>query len=211
MFDGWTDRKGSTLLNLLVDFPKGTMFIKSVDASTHIKNAATSCELLDGVFREIGVQNVVQIITDNATNYVSVNRMLMERHHTLFWTLCATHCIDLMDDDMGKLSFIKEVIDMARSFPKFIYNHAFVLSLMRRYNRRHDETAIAKMVYSNTFWQGIEEACSVCEPIVKVLRLVDGDKLAIAYLYEAIRSHYADNGSVMLDRHMMLWDVIDSR
>ena len=60
--------------------------------------------------------------------------------------------------------------------------------------------------------------CSVSEPIVKVLRFVDGDKLAMAYLYdamdkakEAIRSYYANKGFAGLDRHMMLWDVIDSQ
>lgn len=82
MCDGWIDRKGRTLLNFLVHCPKGTMFIKLVDASTHIKDATTICELLDGFIREIGVQNVVQVVIDNATNYVSVGRMLMERHHT---------------------------------------------------------------------------------------------------------------------------------
>eukprot|EP00253_Pinus_taeda_P017244 PITA_17244 len=168
MSDGWTDKKGRTLLNFL---------------------------------------NVVQVVTDNAANYVSVGKMLMERHPTLFWTPCAAHCLDLLLEDMGKLSFIKEALDMARSIPKFIYNHAFVLSLMRRYNRRHDGKAIAKLVYSETFWRGVEEACTVSEPIVKVLRLVDGEKLAMAYLYEgmdrakeAIRSYYADKGSIGLDR-----------
>ena len=88
MSDGWTDRKGRTLLNFLVHCPKGTMFIKSLDASEHIKDAATICELLDGFIREIGVQNVVQVITNNAANYVSVGKMLMERHRTLFWSPC---------------------------------------------------------------------------------------------------------------------------
>eukprot|EP00253_Pinus_taeda_P007232 PITA_07232 len=218
MSDGWTDRKGRTLLNFLVHCPKDTMFIKSLDASEHIKDAATISELLDGFIREIGVQNVVQVITDNAANYVSVGKMLMERHPTLFWTLCAAHCLDLLLEDMGKLSFIKEAVDMARSVPKFIYNHTFVLSLMRRYSRRHDRKAIAKMVYSETFWRGVEEACAVSEPIVKVLKLVDGEKPAMDYLYEgmdrakeAIRSYYADKGSVGLDRQMMLWDVINSQ
>eukprot|EP00253_Pinus_taeda_P014538 PITA_14538 len=82
--------------------------------------------------------NVVQVITDNAANYVFVSKMLMERHHTLFWTPCAAHCINLLLEDMGKLSFIKEVVDMARSVPKFIYNHAFVLSLMRRFTRNKE-------------------------------------------------------------------------
>lgn len=84
MSNGWTDRKGRTLLNFLVDCPKDTMFIKSLDALEHIKDAAMICELLDGFIREIGVQNVVQVITDNAANYVSAGKMLMERHYTLF-------------------------------------------------------------------------------------------------------------------------------
>ena len=53
MSDGWTDRKGRTLLNFLVHCPKSTMFIKSMDASAHIKGAATICELLDGFTQEI--------------------------------------------------------------------------------------------------------------------------------------------------------------
>jgi len=47
MSNGWTIQKGRTLLNLLVNCPKGTMFIKSIDASTHIKDAQLLCELLD--------------------------------------------------------------------------------------------------------------------------------------------------------------------
>ena len=84
MSDGWADKKGRTLLNFLVHCPKGTMFIKSVDALAHIKYPTTICKLLDGFIREIGVQNVVQVITDNATNYVVVDKMLMDMHHILF-------------------------------------------------------------------------------------------------------------------------------
>ena len=138
MSDGWTNRKGRTLLNFLVRCPKGTVFIKAVDALAYIKDVAMICALLDGFSREIGVQNMVQFTTDNAANYVVVGRMLMERHHTLFWTPCATHCIGLLLEDMRKLSFIKEVIDMARSIPKFIYNHAFVLGLVRRYTKNKE-------------------------------------------------------------------------
>eukprot|EP00253_Pinus_taeda_P007353 PITA_07353 len=118
MFDGWIDRKGRSLLNFLVHCPKGTMFIKFLDALEHIKDATTICELLDGFIREIGVQNVVQVITDNAANYVSAGRMLMERHPTLFWTPCVAHCLNLLLEDMGKLSFIKEAVDMAREHPQ---------------------------------------------------------------------------------------------
>jgi hypothetical protein len=138
MSDGWTDRKGRSLLNFLVHCPRGTMFIKSIDASAHVKDAKFLCELMDAFIQEISMHNVVQIITDNAANYVVVGRLLMERHRSLFWTPCAAHCIDLMLEDMGKTSFIKEVIDQARSVPKFIYNHIFVLSLMRRHTKNRE-------------------------------------------------------------------------
>ena len=84
------------------------------------------------------MDNVVQIITDNAANYVAAGRLLMERHPSLFWSPCAAHCIDLMLEDVGKIPFIKEVVDQARSITKFIYNHAWVLSLMRRCTRNRE-------------------------------------------------------------------------
>ena len=84
MSDCWTNRKGRTLLNFLVHCPRGTMFIKSVDASTHLKDAALLCELMDGFIQEIGLHNVVQIITKNAANYVVVGRLLMRRYRSLF-------------------------------------------------------------------------------------------------------------------------------
>ncbi|GFY91114.1 hypothetical protein Acr_07g0013100 [Actinidia rufa] len=37
MADGWTDGKGRTLINFLVNCPKGSMFIESIDASSYSK------------------------------------------------------------------------------------------------------------------------------------------------------------------------------
>jgi hypothetical protein len=87
--------------------------------------------LLDVFILEVGAENVVQVITDNAANYVAAGRMLMDRHPTLFWTPCAAHCIDLMLEDIGKIPFVKDIVDSSKSITKFIYNHTSVLSLMR--------------------------------------------------------------------------------
>ena len=145
------DGKGRTLINFLVHCHRGTMFIKSIDASAYVKDAALLSELMDGFIQDIGVHNIVQIITNNAANYVVAGKMLMKRDSTLFWTPCATHCIDLMSKDIGKIPFIKEVIDQARSIPKFIYNHAFVLSLMRRHTKNKELRRPTTMRFAFTF------------------------------------------------------------
>jgi hypothetical protein len=55
MSDDWTDGKGRSILNFLVNCHKGTMFIKSVDASAYVKDAWLLCELLDNFIREISL------------------------------------------------------------------------------------------------------------------------------------------------------------
>ena len=66
MSDGWTNGKGRSIINFLVNCPRGTIFIKSVDASPYVKDAHLLCDLLDKFIQEIGPQYVVQVITDNA-------------------------------------------------------------------------------------------------------------------------------------------------
>ena len=44
----------------------------------------------------IGPENVVQIVTDNAANYVAAGRLLEKEFHGLYWSPCAAHCINLM-------------------------------------------------------------------------------------------------------------------
>jgi hypothetical protein len=94
MSDGWTDGKGRSILNFLVNCLKGTIFSKSVNASTYVKDAQFLCELLDGFIWEIGLQCVVQVIMDNVAHCVGVS-----------------HCIDSMLEDMGKFFWIKEIIE----------------------------------------------------------------------------------------------------
>ena len=60
--------------------------------------------------------------------------------------------------------------------------------------------------------------CTISEPLVRVLQLVDGEKPAMGYLYEAmdrakevIRTYYADKGDKGLEKQQVIWRVIDQR
>ncbi|RVX18236.1 hypothetical protein CK203_006329 [Vitis vinifera] len=138
MSDGWTDGKSRCLINFLVNSPAGTWFMKSIDASDTIKNGELMFKYLDEVVEEIGEENVVQVITDNASNYVNAGMRLMEKRSRLWWTPCAAHCIDLMLEDIGKLNVHATTLSRARQVVKFIYGHTWVLSLMRTFTKNHE-------------------------------------------------------------------------
>ncbi|XP_042387690.1 uncharacterized protein LOC121979763 [Zingiber officinale] len=106
MSDGWTDRKQRTLINFLVNSPKGTMFLESVDASAHVKTRTLLYELLDRFVERVGEKNVVQVISDNGSNYV-------------------------LAEDIGKIEVVRKTISRAIALVGFIYNHGSVLHMMR--------------------------------------------------------------------------------
>ena len=56
----------------------------------------------------------------------------------MFWTPCVAHCLDLILEDMGKIPYIRDIVESAKSITKFIYNHASVLSLMRRFTNNRE-------------------------------------------------------------------------
>jgi len=70
MSDGWTDQRNRNLINILVSCPVGTMFLKSVDASDKVKTTQIICQMMEEVVQEVGEEHVVQIVTDNASNYM---------------------------------------------------------------------------------------------------------------------------------------------
>ena len=137
MSDSWTKGKSRCLINFLVNSPIGTWFLKSIDAFDMIKNGELMSKHLDDMVEEIGKENNVQVITDNAFNYVNVGMRLMEKRRRLWWTPCAAHCIDLMLEDVGKLNVHENTLLRARQVVKFIYGHTWVLSLMKTFTKNH--------------------------------------------------------------------------
>eukprot|EP00256_Glycine_max_P038787 XP_006587174.2 uncharacterized protein LOC102659927 [Glycine max] len=235
MSNAWTDRKQRCNINFLINSQAGTMFLKSVDGSDFVKTGEKLFELfelLDAIVEEVGEENVVQVVTDNGSNYILAGKLLEEKRKHIYWTPCAAHCIDLMLEDIGKLPLIRKTIRRAINLVGFIYVHSSTLSLLRNFTnkrelvrhaitrfatsyltleRLHKEKAnirkmftsdewtlnklskepkgkeAAKVVLMPSFWNSVVYTLKVMAPLVKVLRLVDGErKTAMGYIYEAM-------------------------
>ncbi|XP_052726181.1 uncharacterized protein LOC108332656 [Vigna angularis] len=69
MSDGWTDKKGRSICNFLVNSPKEMVFLYSLDTSNISKTTDKVFKMLDNVVEFVGEENVVQVVTNNAANF----------------------------------------------------------------------------------------------------------------------------------------------
>ena len=195
MSDGWTDGKSRCLINFLVNSLAGTWFMKSIDASDTIKNGELMFTYLDDVAEEIGEENVVQVITDNASNYVNAGMRLMEKRRKLWLTPCAAHCIDLMLEDIGKVNVHDTTLARARQVVKFIYGHT--------------------VLFDPNFWLHVAFCIKTTVPLVSVLREVDSEERpAMGYIYELMDSaneKIAFNCGGVERKYGPIWRKFDAR
>ena len=63
MSDGWTDKKRRSICNFLVNSPKGTIFLYSLNTFDISKTIDKVFKMLDDVVKFFGEENVIQVIT----------------------------------------------------------------------------------------------------------------------------------------------------
>ncbi|KAF7816411.1 DNA binding protein [Senna tora] len=95
-------------------------------------------ELIKQVVEEVGVANVLQLITSGEEQYAVAGRRLTDIFPTVYWSPSAAYCIDLILEDFGNIEWISAVIEQARSITRFVYNYSAVLNMVRRYTLGND-------------------------------------------------------------------------
>ncbi|CDY20178.1 BnaA01g28240D [Brassica napus] len=106
----------------------------SKEVSEVVKDATMLFKLLDEMVEEVGEKNVIQVVTDNASNYVKAGKLLEAKRPHLFWTPCAAHCIDLMLEDIGKIHAVKNAMKKCMFVNAYIYCRVPLVNMMRRFS-----------------------------------------------------------------------------
>ncbi|KAK6929364.1 protein of unknown function DUF659 [Dillenia turbinata] len=133
LVDEWKNEAGQTFINFLVYCPEGTMLLRSVDASNMTDSTDALHELLKDVVGDVGVKNVVQVITNCKEHYSIAGKRLVDTFPSLYWTPCAADIISWILEDFSKFEWIDAVLEQAKTITRFIYNNSFVLNMMRKY------------------------------------------------------------------------------
>ncbi|ONL96592.1 hAT dimerization domain-containing protein / transposase-related [Zea mays] len=131
MTDAWSDKKRRSIMNVCTNCADGTSFISSKEMSDVSYTSEVIFELVDKAIEDIGLDDVVQVVTDNASNNMGAKKLLHVKRPHIFWTSCATHTINLMLQGIGNMPRFKKVIDQAKAFTIFVYGHTRTLECMR--------------------------------------------------------------------------------
>jgi hypothetical protein len=95
------------LLNVMFAYPNGNVFIGSIDTIGERKDVYYICNALGGYIKTIGVNNIVQICTNNAPSMKSVIDLLICHFPSLYFQGCVVHYLDLLLEDWGKATWVK--------------------------------------------------------------------------------------------------------
>lgn len=258
LFDFWSDGRTKSLVVFSVTCPKGTIFLRSIDVSAHAEDSHYLFGLLESVVLEVGIESVVQVLTDSADSFTYAGKLFMDKYPSIFWSPCASQCITKMLEDFSKLGWVNTVLTEATTVTKYIYSNECLLHTVERYCgrmelrpkipryvadflslrylvlheenlkyvisqveflpssacRQSDAQLIKAMLKTEEFWSPAREAVTISEPLMKTMRMVEGDMPGMGYLYEgmerakiSIKAYY--NG--IAERYLPIWDIIERR
>ena len=95
MLDGWSDPQRRSLINFMTVNESGPMFLKSINTSDEIKDKDFIVRHMRDVIMEARPNNVVQIITDNATVCKVVGTLIELEFPSIYWAPCVVHTLNL--------------------------------------------------------------------------------------------------------------------
>ncbi|KAL3689043.1 hypothetical protein R1sor_015352 [Riccia sorocarpa] len=124
--DGWTNRNGCPQMNMLHISRHGELAHRHVDGSNKMMMTKSAVWIAEHIMQDIeerGPPNVLQFVADNASANILAGKLVRERYPHIIFGGCVAHGLDLLMEDIGKLPWVKEVVNDCKSFIKFIKNH----------------------------------------------------------------------------------------
>ncbi|XP_073151853.1 uncharacterized protein [Henckelia pumila] len=140
--DGWSDVQRRPLINIMAVCESGPMFLKAVNCEGEYKDKLFISKLLINAINEVGHQNVVQVVIDNASVCKAAGLLVEAKYPHIFWTPCVVHTLNLAlknicaptdslqnREAFDECKWIAEVANDDSMIKNFIMNHNMRLSM----------------------------------------------------------------------------------
>ncbi|GJP28995.1 hypothetical protein CLOM_g2 [Closterium sp. NIES-68] len=121
--DMMTDRRGRPQANIMLVNDSGAVFAESVDCKMEKKTGGYIAGFLRPIVEKLGAANVVAFCTDGGSNYYSACKLLIQEFPKIEHVPCATHVLDLLMEDVGKLPWAAGVVKEASDIITYMRSH----------------------------------------------------------------------------------------
>ncbi|MBA0667689.1 hypothetical protein Goklo_000744 [Gossypium klotzschianum] len=113
MCDGWKGTTNQHIINFLIYSTRGTIFKKSIDASSVTSHTTEYYfGLMDKIVYETDEEFVVQVVIDNEAAMKVDGHMLMQKKRNLYWSTCFAQCLDLILEEFGNRKSVKKIQEL---------------------------------------------------------------------------------------------------
>ncbi|CAI5528050.1 unnamed protein product [Closterium sp. Naga37s-1] len=129
--DMMTDASGRPQANVLLINDSGAVFTEAVDTQMEVKTGGYIAGMLRPIIQKVGAENVVALCMDGGSNYAAACRELMVEFPHLEQVPCATHVLDLLMEDIGKMNWARVVVTRAAEIKNFVRSHHFTRGYLR--------------------------------------------------------------------------------
>ncbi|CAI5525493.1 unnamed protein product [Closterium sp. Naga37s-1] len=129
--DMMTDKCGRAQANVLLINDSGAVFKEAIDCGMERKTGEYIAGILQPVVEEVGLENVVAFCMDGGSNYAVPVQELIAKWPHIQQVPCATHVMDLLLEDVGKMGWAKGVVDRTGEMISFVRNHHWTRAYLR--------------------------------------------------------------------------------
>ncbi|KAE8809683.1 hypothetical protein D1007_13724 [Hordeum vulgare] len=149
--DDWTNVKGKPLINVIASNSRGSMFMYAQDFSGIEKTGPAIAKILLEAIDEIGPANVLQVLTDNASNYGLVGKEITDVHKHILWSPCVVHTLNLIFKDLADTyPWMVETCEEGKAIGSYFRDHQHCQALFRD-NSQLDLLRVAKTRFASNY------------------------------------------------------------
>ncbi|XP_060210731.1 uncharacterized protein LOC132637694 [Lycium barbarum] len=129
----------------------GPIFLKSINSTGIVKDGNYVAKLFIKAIEDVDAKNIVQVISDNASNMKLVSSIVEKTFPHIFWTPCVIHCLNLAlkslcqpldkSTHFDNCKWIVQLISQASSLKNFVMNHDMAHAIFQK----HSELSLLKV------------------------------------------------------------------
>ncbi|PXF44360.1 hypothetical protein BWQ96_05880 [Gracilariopsis chorda] len=129
VFDGWTDTCGASVVNVLLSLTgtqkvRRTFFLRSIYTGSKSCDAALYAGLCQEAIAEYGdIQRVCAVVGDNTSSCIKAKELLFQKYTHLVSVQDQPHMANLLMQDIGDISWVKEVLSIVSTVIADLRNH----------------------------------------------------------------------------------------